>query len=81
MYVMDLGGPIGYRLMLKYSGRVTGVAIQNAPIFDVPTDAPFWATELAYWKDGLPEHREAVRSKLTPDAIAISTLSQRANPR
>jgi pimeloyl-ACP methyl ester carboxylesterase len=69
MYVMDFGGPIGYRLMLKYPGRVTAVAIQNVPIFGVPTDGPFWAAELAYWKDGSPEHREVVRSKLTPDAI------------
>jgi hypothetical protein len=28
MYVMDFGGPIGYRLMLKYPARVTGVVVQ-----------------------------------------------------
>src|SRR5262249_6257592 len=33
MYVMDFGGPIGYRLMLKYPDRVPGIVIQNAPAF------------------------------------------------
>jgi pimeloyl-ACP methyl ester carboxylesterase len=69
MYVMDFGGPIGYRLMLKYPDRVTGVVIQNTPAFGEPIDGPLWATELAYWKDGSPAHRDAVRSKLTPDAV------------
>jgi pimeloyl-ACP methyl ester carboxylesterase len=69
MYVMDFGGPIGYRLMLKYPRRVVGVVVQNAPAFGEPGDGPLWATELAYWKDGSSAHRDAVRSKLTPDAV------------
>jgi pimeloyl-ACP methyl ester carboxylesterase len=69
MYVMDFGGPIGYRLMLKYPDRITGVVIQNAPAFGEPTDGPLWATLLAYWKDGSSAHRDAVRSSLTPDAV------------
>jgi pimeloyl-ACP methyl ester carboxylesterase len=69
MYVMDFGGPIGYCLMLKYPDRVTGVVIQNTPAFGEPIAGPLWATELAYWKDGSSEHRDAVRSKLTPDAV------------
>ena len=69
MYVMDFGGPIGYRLMLKYPDRVTGVVVQNTPAFGEPIDGPLWATELAYWKDGSSAHRDAVRSKLTPDAV------------
>jgi pimeloyl-ACP methyl ester carboxylesterase len=69
MYVMDFGGPIGYRLMLKYPDRVTGIVIQNAPAFGEPGDGPLWATELAYWKDGSLAHRDAVRAKLTPEAV------------
>ena len=52
MYVMDFGGPIGYRLILKYPDRVTGVVVQNTPAFGEPIDGPLWAAELAYWKDG-----------------------------
>jgi pimeloyl-ACP methyl ester carboxylesterase len=75
MYVMDFGGPIGYRLMLKYPDRVTGIVIQNAPTFGEPTEGPLWAAELAYWKDGSPAHRDGVRFKLTPDAIRNQYLA------
>jgi pimeloyl-ACP methyl ester carboxylesterase len=69
MYVMDFGGPIGYRLMLKFPDRVMGVVIQNAPAFGEITEGPLWAAELAYWKDGSSAHRDAVRPKLTPDSV------------
>jgi pimeloyl-ACP methyl ester carboxylesterase len=69
MYVMDFGGPIRCRLMLKYPERVTGLVVQNAHTFGEPTDGPLWAAELAYWKDGSSAHRDAVRSKLTPEAV------------
>jgi len=80
MYVMDFGGPIGYRLMIKYPDRVTGVVIQNTPTFGEPTDGPLWAAELAYWKDGSPEHRNAVRFKLTPDAIRNQYIAGTRDP-
>ena len=69
MYVMDFGGPIGYRLMLKDPDRVAGIVVQNAPAFGEPGNGPLWAPELAYWKDGSQEHRDAMRSKLTPEAV------------
>lgn len=75
MYVMDFGGPIGYRLMLDNSDRVAGVVIQNAPLFEIPTDGPIWAAEVAYWKDGSPAHRDAVRAKLTPDSVRSQYLA------
>ncbi|MBV8859885.1 MAG: alpha/beta fold hydrolase [Acidobacteria bacterium] len=80
MYVMDFGGPIGYRLMLKSPDRVTGIVIQNTPTFGEPTDGPLWAAELAYWKDGSPEHRDAVRFKLTPDAVRNQYLAGTSEP-
>jgi pimeloyl-ACP methyl ester carboxylesterase len=80
MYVMDFGGPIGYRLMLKYPDRVTGVVVQNAPTFGEPTDGPLWAAELAYWKDGSSAHRDAVRSKLTPEAVRNQYIAGTRDP-
>jgi pimeloyl-ACP methyl ester carboxylesterase len=59
MNVMDFGGPIGYRLMLQYPARVTGVVVQNTPAFGEPTEGPLWAAELAYWRDGSSAHRDA----------------------
>jgi pimeloyl-ACP methyl ester carboxylesterase len=75
MYVMDFGGPIGYRLMLKYPDRVTGVVVQNTPAFGEPIEGPLWAAELAYWKDGSSAHRDTVRSKLTPEAVRNQYLA------
>ena len=80
MYVMDFGGPIGYRLMLKYPDRVTGIVVQNTPAFGEPIDGPLWATELAYWKDGSSAHRDAVRSKLTPDAVRSQYVAGTREP-
>lgn len=80
MYVMDFGGPIGYRLMLKYPDRVTGIVVQNTPAFGEPVNGPIWATELAYWKDGSQAHRDAVRSKLTPDAVRNQYLAGTRDP-
>jgi len=80
MYVMDFGGPIGYRLMLKYPDRVTGVVVQNTPAFGEPIDGPLWAAELAYWKDGSLAHRDAVRSKLTPDAVRNQYIAGTREP-
>lgn len=40
MYVMDFGGPIGYRLMLKHPDRVTSVVVQNTPAFGEPIGGP-----------------------------------------
>jgi pimeloyl-ACP methyl ester carboxylesterase len=80
MYVMDFGGPIGYRLMLKYPDRVTGVVVQNTPAFGEPVDGPLWAAELAYWKDGSAAHRDAVRFKLTPEAVRNQYVAGARDP-
>jgi pimeloyl-ACP methyl ester carboxylesterase len=69
MYLMDFGGPIGYRLMLKYPDRVSGTIVQNTPVFGEPTDGDFWTPMLAYWKDGSAKSREKVRRILSPESI------------
>jgi len=80
MYLMDFGGPIGYRLMLAHPDRVTGLVVQNAPTFGEPTGGPLWAAETAYWRDGAPAHRDAVRAKLTPDAVRNQYLAGVRDP-
>lgn len=80
LYVSDIGGPIGYRLMLKYPDRLTGVVVQNAPAFGNPTQGPAWADQLAYWKDGSPAHRDAVRAGLAPDAVRQLYVAGTSDP-
>jgi pimeloyl-ACP methyl ester carboxylesterase len=75
MYVMDFGGPIGYRLMLKYPNRVSAIVAQNTPVFGEPTNSPARATLLAYWKDGSPENRQKARRNLTPAAVRNQYLA------
>ena len=69
MYVMDFGGPIGYRLMLKYPNRFMSVVAQNTPVFGEAGHNPAWATLVAYWKDRSPENKEKVRASIQLDAI------------
>lgn len=69
MYLMDFGGPIGYRLLLKYPDRVTGTIVQNTPVFGEPTDGEFWTPLLAYWEDGSAESRTKVRRIISPESI------------
>jgi len=63
-----------------YPDRVTGVVVQNTPTFGEPTDGPLWAAELAYWKAGSSAHRDAVRSKLTPEAVRSQYLAGTREP-
>jgi pimeloyl-ACP methyl ester carboxylesterase len=67
LYIMDFGGPIGFRLMLKKPGRVTALITQNGPAY--PDHGEWWNDLIQYWKDGTPQSREKVREYFTPDAI------------
>jgi pimeloyl-ACP methyl ester carboxylesterase len=80
MYVMDFGGPIGYRLMLKNPERLAGIVVQNAPAFGEPTNGPLWKTLLAYWKDGATAQRDAVRSSLTTAAVRNQYIAGTREP-
>jgi pimeloyl-ACP methyl ester carboxylesterase len=64
MYLMDYGAPVGYRLALKHPERVSGMIIQNGNAYDEGLGA-FWDPIKAYWKDGSPAHREALKGLQT----------------
>jgi len=65
MYVMDYGAPVGYRLALKHPERVSGLIIQNGNAYAEGL-RQFWDPIKAYWADGSPAHRDALRVLLTP---------------
>ena len=69
LYMMDFGGPIGYRLMLKYPDRFIAAVLQNTPAFGEPLDAPFWQDLTPYWKSDTAENRDRARKLMTPDDI------------
>jgi pimeloyl-ACP methyl ester carboxylesterase len=69
LYVMDFGGPIGYRLMLKQSHRMTALVVQNGPAYPEGGDGGFWGPIAAYWKSGSAEDRQKVRHYLGQESI------------
>lgn len=67
LYVMDYGAPVGYRLALKHPERVTALVVQNGNAYEEGL-REFWEPIKAYWRDGTPERREALRAGTTLDA-------------
>ena len=80
LYMMDFGGPIGFKLMLKYPDRLIGGIIQNAPIFKEKFEDKFWQPLVAYWKSDTPENRNKARKVLTPDDVKYQYLSGASDP-
>jgi pimeloyl-ACP methyl ester carboxylesterase len=74
LYVQDYGAPVGYRLALAHPERVTALVIQNGNAYEEGF-SDFWKPIKAYWVDGSPAHREALRAGLTLEA----TKSQYVN--
>jgi pimeloyl-ACP methyl ester carboxylesterase len=69
LYVMDFGGPIGYRLMLKKPYRTTALIVQNGPAYPEGGEGGFWGPIAAYWKSGSSADRQKVRLYLGQDSI------------
>jgi len=74
LYVQDYGAPVGYRLALKHPERVSALVVQNGNAYEEGLKE-FWNPLRAYWADGAPERRRAMRAGLTPAA----TKSQYVN--
>lgn len=61
LYVMDYGGPVGFRLAVKHPERVTAFVVQNGNAYEEGFGHPFWDGIMAYWKTGAAKEREAIR--------------------
>jgi pimeloyl-ACP methyl ester carboxylesterase len=68
IYVMEFGGPVGFRLALRHPDRLTAVIAQNAPLYPEEPRG-WWATLGRYWADGSAEHREDSRAYLELDGL------------
>jgi pimeloyl-ACP methyl ester carboxylesterase len=60
LYVMDYGGPVGFRLAMKNPDRVTAFIVQNGNAYDEGLET-FWDPIKAYWKTGAAKEREGIR--------------------
>ena len=79
LYVQDYGAPVGFRLALRHPERVTALVVQNGNAYDDGL-SPFWEPLKAYWADGSPAHREAMRAGLTPAATRGQYVDGVADP-
>jgi pimeloyl-ACP methyl ester carboxylesterase len=57
LYLMDYGGPVGFRLAAKHPERVQSLIIQNANAYDEGL-REFWDPFRAYWLDRNPQTAE-----------------------
>jgi len=79
LYVQDYGAPVGYRLALRHPERITALIVQNGNAYAEGLKE-FWTPIKAYWADGSPAHREALRAGLTPAATRSQYVDGVADP-
>lgn len=66
MYVMDYGAPVGWRLALARPDSVTALIVQNGNAYEEGLRT-FWDPIRAYWADGSPDRRDALRFLVAPE--------------
>ena len=79
LYVQDYGAPVGYRLALRHPKRVTALVIQNGNAYNEGL-SDFWKPIQAYWADPSPQHRQALRAGLTPQATKSQYVDGVSDP-
>jgi pimeloyl-ACP methyl ester carboxylesterase len=67
IYIFDYGAPTGLRLASAHPERVTAVISQNGNAYEEGL-GPLWDLFRRYWQQPTPEHRDACRVTMTPDA-------------
>lgn len=69
LYVFDYGAPVGYRLALAHPSRIAAIISQNGNAYEEGLSEG-WNPIRAYWQDPSPANRDALRTFLSPEAIA-----------
>ncbi|MYS21785.1 Pimeloyl-ACP methyl ester carboxylesterase [Streptomyces sp. DvalAA-14] len=80
LYMMDFGGPIGWRLAVRHPERVSALVLQNAPLYPERDKDGFWKDMIPYWSDGSDEHRNVAKSFVSPDSTRDQYLIGTRDP-
>ena len=67
IYVFDYGAPVGLRLALAHSERITAIISQNGNAYEEGLSQG-WNPIQKYWKEPTVENRTALRDFLKPEA-------------
>lgn len=79
MYIFDYGAPVGLRLAMQHSERVTAIISQNGNAYEAGFSDQ-WRPWQAYWREPTSAHREACRASLSPDTIRDWQYGTGADP-
>ncbi len=74
LYVMDYGGPVGFRLALKHPERVTALVVQNGNAYEEGLPS-FWDPLKAYWANGSAERRDALRAQMSLESTKFQYIN------
>ena len=79
MYVMDYGGPIGFRIFDANPDRVQGFVIQNANAYDEGLEE-FWDDWKAWWENPTPENEAKLHYLVAPETTKWQYTHGTRNP-
>jgi len=79
LYMMDYGGPIGFRLFEKNPEKVQGFIIQNANAYDEGLEE-FWDDWKAWWSDPTPENESKLHYLAAPETTKWQYTHGTRNP-
>ncbi|GGN92837.1 hydrolase [Streptomyces albiflavescens] len=80
MYVQDYGAPIGWRLALQDSDRITAIITQNGNAYEEGFVKPFWDGVFAYTQNPNPDTEAPMRGALTPEITRWQYVNGVADP-
>ena len=79
LYMMDYGGPIGFRIFENNPERVQGFIIQNANAYEEGLEE-FWDDWKAWWADPTPENESKLHYLVAPDTTKWQYTHGTRNP-
>ncbi len=66
IYIFDYGAPIGLRIAVKHSGRITAIVSQNGNAYEEGL-SDGWNPIRSYWENPSQANRDALRAFLKPE--------------
>ncbi|MGG6295087.1 alpha/beta fold hydrolase [Leptolyngbya sp. AN02str] len=79
LYIFDYGAPVGLRLAMRHSERISAIISQNGNAY-IEGFSDEWGPWETYWREPSAANREACRSSLAPDTIRNWQYGTGADP-